>query len=404
MASLYFVRQIENYRFSIPALFIAEPLCLIKIKSMDYKSLTEKYKVLLEKNFPSPVNNRKTFLEIGSMPHYENVISNFYCFYFNDSEEHKFKRLFLKSLLDLISKYSPKSFEFEDYSVYTEVATKKGGRIDILIEETDESKAIIIENKIYHDLLNDLDDYWKSIKATNSNKLGILLTLEKTEPTHNGFINITHNQLINQVNKNLGSYIRDCDDRHLLFLKDIFANIQSLTSNNSDMEDTLKFYYENREKIFELSNIQEQARRHFIEEVKIAGNILGLEIENGNPKYHRCLLISKEPPVRLWVQMIPEPETDFFTIYLDLHGNSKEKSETLLENDKINSLAKEKNIDLEKYDEERDGISIASISYSPESSDFVNLGKFISSKIKSDWEDFYKLSVELITRHNNGYK
>jgi hypothetical protein len=43
---------------------------------------------LNEHQIPSVKQQPKTFLEIARQPHYENVISNIYAFYFDPHEEH----------------------------------------------------------------------------------------------------------------------------------------------------------------------------------------------------------------------------------------------------------------------------------------------------------------------------
>ena len=69
------------------------------------------------------------------------------------SQSKEFMELFLKNII-------PDGFTLIDYKVSTEhdikkhdlesvADTKNYGRIDILLEETDESKAIVIENKVY---------------------------------------------------------------------------------------------------------------------------------------------------------------------------------------------------------------------------------------------------------------
>ena len=46
-------------------------------------------KIFLESHtIPSVKQQPKTFLEIARQPHYENVISNIYAFYFDPHEEH----------------------------------------------------------------------------------------------------------------------------------------------------------------------------------------------------------------------------------------------------------------------------------------------------------------------------
>ncbi|RZJ99948.1 MAG: hypothetical protein EOO43_25470, partial [Flavobacterium sp.] len=55
---------------------------------------------------------------------------------------------------------------YKNVKIYTEYPTKFG-RIDILIVKEDEiswrRRALIIENKLYHNLQNDLDDYFYSV-------------------------------------------------------------------------------------------------------------------------------------------------------------------------------------------------------------------------------------------------
>lgn len=358
---------------------------------MIYEKLIEEYKTLFDLTFPKPVNKRKSFLEIANVPHYENVISNFYSFYLDKNEEHKFGELFLKSLYDIIAEKTNKQIEFDNYSVYTEVSTKNDGRIDILIEDEDEKNAIIIENKIYHTLNNDLIDYWKSVKATNNNKIGIVMTLEELETNNPNFINITHKQYIKKIKSNIGYYLNGCDDRHLLFIKDLFENILNLTSNKSDMSDTLKFYYEHKDKIHELSEFKEQAKQHFYNSVNELKKITGLEPEKSKTKDYRCLIISKRPSLRYWLRFSQDSSDDFFTIYLDLYGKTKENAEKLVEDKKLRSCAEKKGIKIELFREENNGISIASKSYSLTSDEFVDFGKFIADKIKTDWSNIVEI-------------
>ena len=85
---------------------------------MTYEKLIEEYKTLFDLTFPKPVNKKKSFLEIANVPHYENVISNFYSFYLDKNEEHKFGELFLKSLYDLIAEKTNKQIEFVDFGKF----------------------------------------------------------------------------------------------------------------------------------------------------------------------------------------------------------------------------------------------------------------------------------------------
>jgi len=109
----------------------------------------------------------KTFLGIAKQPHYENVMSNIYAFYFKVEEVHGMHDLFITSLLEIINESKLGSIkkvnEISDFEVETEVSTKKGGRIDLLLSS--QNHAIIIENKVLHNLKNDLEDYLTSDKV-----------------------------------------------------------------------------------------------------------------------------------------------------------------------------------------------------------------------------------------------
>lgn len=361
------------------------------IQTMNFKGLVEKYSELLEQSVPSVKPEPKTFLEIGNLPHYENVISNYYCFYFDKEEEHQFNELFLKSICQIIKEETSKDLVFDSYDVLTEVSTKKNGRIDLLIAESDGSKAIIIENKIYHSFHNDINDYWLSVSAKPKNKVGVVLTLEPLQVKSPNYINITHRQLLARVKKNLGSYIDMSNDRHLLFLKDFIRNIQNLTSSKTDMKDSLKFYFEHKRKIHELYELREQGRKHFLNSVKETARILEIEMENSNPKDYRCLIVSEDLNIRYWIQLDQSEEDDFVIVWLDLYDDSKDLVEDLIADKEFVDLAEKKEITVEISEEAKNGISIAHKKLSLSSDDFVNLGKVLAESIKTDWKELTEL-------------
>lgn len=57
---------------------------------------------LNENDIPIIKSKPKTFLGIAKQPHYEDVLTNWYAFYFDDSEEHGLKGLFIESLMELL--------------------------------------------------------------------------------------------------------------------------------------------------------------------------------------------------------------------------------------------------------------------------------------------------------------
>lgn len=195
-------------------------------------------------------NKPKTFLGIAKQPHYENVLSNMYAFFFDVNEVHGFRDLFITSLIEIIRECGleekSNSFEkFSDFNCETEFTTKKGGRIDLLLKNKEQ--AILIENKVYHNLNNDLEDYWSTIKLTDEKKIGVVLSLHRIPIiAHHGFINITHLSLMKKVMSNVGHYLLKSDPTYLVFLKDLYQNVINMSTKSIKKED-IKFYRENRD-------------------------------------------------------------------------------------------------------------------------------------------------------------
>jgi len=104
---------------------------------------------------------RKNFMEIAGFPKWETVNSNLLAFYLDKTEEHGFGDLFFKSLLKLIELDKIELYN-SDFFVEREVYTPKGKYIDIVIKSVDiddngkHDWVIILENKVYADLYNDL--------------------------------------------------------------------------------------------------------------------------------------------------------------------------------------------------------------------------------------------------------
>lgn len=237
---------------------------------------------------PKIKKRTKTFLGIARQPHYENVLSNIYAFFFTISEVHKMNDLFITSLLQVLKNKSngtdnPIAY-FNDFDVATELTTVKGGRIDLLLSNSEQ--AIIIENKVYHRLNNDLLDYWESVKVANQ-KIGIVLSLNHIGVSDSNFINITHLELMKKVMENSGPYLIEAQDKYIVFLKDFYQNIINLSKSEMDTKD-LNFYYINQEKINAVKDFMFSVRTHISNQVEIACEILdeklNLQIPKGNGK------------------------------------------------------------------------------------------------------------------------
>lgn len=238
-----------------------------KKNNIDLKWLKD----LLE-HLPKISKSRRNLIDIAGYPSWETVNSNLLAFYFDEKEDHNFGRLFFNSLIEIIETKIPEKlnrevYEITDYTVEREVVTNKGKYIDIVIrEESDEENrsniedwAIIIENKLKANLYNDLENYWRTIDA--SSKIGIVLSIKpilidkKFKKKEIFYVNILHLELIERIKQNLSEYFEESDDRHLLFLKEYFANIISYYENKNKtqkMDETLKLFQKNKENIKKL--------------------------------------------------------------------------------------------------------------------------------------------------------
>ena len=356
----------------------------------------------------------KTFLGIAKQPHYENVLSNIYAFYFNVAEEHGMQDLFISSLVEIIrdsKKKEEKDFsDFKRFDIETEYytegigKTKKNGRIDLLLYN--ENSAIIIENKVHHHLDNDLDDYWKSVKLSSENiksKIGILLSIKPVSPDKyevfeyaNEFINITHLQLLKRVMKKLGNYYVDADEKYLIFLKDLYQNIINIS--NYMKKDTLNFYYKNIEVLNDIAKLKFEVRDYIKQEIENTCEVLGkgLVLSKGNTNLEKRLRYYLSPKnsdlmiTIIFEELLTPSKT--LKIIIDLKNQ-------LLENKAVYAPFIESDDYKDIIDrgfmknENKVWAHIAEQKYVLEDSEILDIKKFIETKLSSD--KFLKLFEEL---------
>lgn len=226
----------------------------------------------------------KTFLSIAKQPHYENVWSNIYAFYFRCKEAHQLNDVFIKSLVNLINEKlaqtqgSDPFYLLEQYEVETEVSTDRKGRIDLLLYNAEQ--AIIIENKVFHHLANDLEDYWNSVlKEVNDTrfKIGVILSLYPiskdqyaNDEFREKFINITHLELVSEIKKSRPVSTKNKENKYLVFLDDFIQNIINMSKPVMEEKD-VTFYLKNQQKINEVVKFNKAVNQHVVSEVENAG-------------------------------------------------------------------------------------------------------------------------------------
>jgi hypothetical protein len=357
-----------------------------------------------QNKIPKIIIKPKTFLEIAKQPHYENVISNIYGFFFNVYEEHGLKDLFIRSLVSCVhERTTDKDFSsFSDFTITTEYGTKglgkkkKRGRIDLLLRS--HNQAIIIENKIYHHLDNDLDDYWNSVivkSEGNSGKIGIILSLKPISQNHyqqfefgNEYINITHSQFMQKVMSNAPSYLENNSNRHVHFFHDFYQNIINISSPTMNPSD-INFYLKNQEKVNQLVLFKQQFKNHVVAEVNKAGHSINnvkliVPKNKGNARRLRYYRSIKHPEL-VYTIVFEElfKDTGFLHIIVEPRGN------TLKNGNHFKHLPLDKTqypiIKSDFYDKTNESYAhFAHKEYRLTTEDISDLSGFIQTKIKED--------------------
>lgn len=224
---------------------------------MEYKD----YQLILEHDFPKIPDKSPTLLEIAGMPHYENVDSNIWAFFLNPHAEHGLEDLFLQSLIALcLRKYKEKGIHKElniiNPTIHRELSTNTTKRMDIVLD--DENSVIIVENKIFHWLANDLGEYWEHFDESNypsHRKAGVVLALHPTNGIDNRFVSITHQELNTEILSGIGRFLLQANPKYLSFLYDFIANKQNFYMPDQTQE-SFTFLFEHREKINRLIDIK----------------------------------------------------------------------------------------------------------------------------------------------------
>lgn len=223
----------------------------------------------------------ESFISICKYPHYERVASSIMSFFLDTQREHKLHDLFVKSLLESAgfdaSKY-PNDFHSE-----TEVQTKKGNFIDILLYN--DRRNIVIENKIYAWLYNDLDDYYETASdVQKENPIGIVLSLYQQSENNTKYKYVTYEQLFIYIKKNIGFYIQNANKKYIPFLFDFIENIEDLTRSDTMDNDFIKFVKNNSDEVISLANKLDELRKDFRSTVNQVLQLTGDKIKDKNVK------------------------------------------------------------------------------------------------------------------------
>jgi hypothetical protein len=227
--------------------------------------------------WPQLAERRPTFFSITRFPHYENVLSNVYQFFFDTESPHGLGSLCVDALLDVIKAHKQPSWQhpgFKRVRVERELTTRSG-RLDLLLHDALEQKnwqeantVLLIENKIHHWLANDLGDYWAFVhpESLDYQKIGIVLGLRREEippEWRNNWLAITHLEWAQAVERRLGPLVYRAEPRYLTLLLELIENIRTMTNADEDFEKLAAFFEQHRIAIGQAEQIRRQVFTKF---------------------------------------------------------------------------------------------------------------------------------------------
>jgi hypothetical protein len=188
-------------------------------------------------------------------------------------------------------------------------------------------------------LYNDLGDYYNYVKVSGL-KIGVVLSLRKENVRHPDYVNITHDELITRIMKDLPGVFVDIDTRQLLLVKEFITHIQSF-SMTQDLSSQYAFYFNHEEKIREISKLEQLIKADMFAKLAVTCENLGLKL--GAP-YHSQLryFYSQTCPV-CYTILMPEVFTPQHNLLIIVELN-KQGMEYLESINKIEFTDEEKNI------------------------------------------------------------
>jgi hypothetical protein len=146
-------------------------------------------------------------------------------------------------------------------------------------------------------------EYYNSIKV-NKNKIGVVLSLRQEADLPEEFINITHDEFINQVEQSSGSYFLNADLKQVVILKEFIQNIKNM-SQTKDLKEHYEFFFKHQDKIKKISDLYSTIKSDIFKQVDDVCEKLNLGLKlQGRYSSQLRYFFSKTAPV-------------YFTIWLD---------------------------------------------------------------------------------------
>lgn len=241
---------------------------------------------VLDLELPSTIEKSTGFLEITGQEQKEVVNTKVYAYFLNQTTNPELAELFMVTLTGLIARKTNRNVVMSRFRCALEEPTITRKRIDLLIRDESSQSAIIIENKLNHHLNNDLKEYYDHV--TQTNKIGVLLTLEATkipEGNQGTYVNITHKEWIDAIK--LKGLPAGLSHKMYVYLNDFFETIAYLTVNYN-MNEQVKFFFNYPAKINKAKECYDQAYQYVLTQLQLVADNYELKM-NGTSVYTRYI-------------------------------------------------------------------------------------------------------------------
>ncbi len=218
-------------------------------------------------NLPERKIKNPTFFEITKYPHYENVCSNLLQFFLDpQSQVHQLGDIMLQSFFDVL-KYEKNLVVDSSVKIKREFSTNTG-RIDLVIVSA--KWVLAIENKIFHTANNGFEEYSQCLETCYSNKqiIKVLLSIRKEQNISGGFINITYEDLIHQIDKKISTAAIDNTHEYSILFHHFIKTLKNLYQRTPMEKKEIEFVIKNNEKIEHLINLKTQLDSYFKDKAK----------------------------------------------------------------------------------------------------------------------------------------
>lgn len=292
---------------------------------------------------PTAPPRKRTLMDIMGIKHLENPWSDIYAFFLNVKEEHGFGDTFIRVLEQLLGL---EENWMTPTHIVREFVVRENKRIDILLTDEVRNRAIIIENKVYHVLNNDLGLYYKTITSLGYETVGVVLSVYRL-PDHEHFKDITHKQYIEKVQQEvLRSGLQTVSIYQSLF-ESFMYNIQNLSRNMT--REYIDFFFQNFRTIDKIHTIYDKVTGEYKKSLSDKLNLSKINLDtkiNGDWIYLSykgisliCLTLFH---TKLWKER-PENEQPYVTVILELQDKALKKVRELeRDNDPQLNMLKEK--------------------------------------------------------------